>query len=53
MVFGLGCSRRVGRIGSLHKMDYTYSKVSRTQGKLLMDNLGRDSILQRVQPECL
>lgn len=41
----------MGRIGSLHKMDYTYAKESRAQGRLFMDNQGKEDMLQRVRPD--
>lgn len=32
-------------------MDYTYSKESRAQGRLFMDNQGKEDMLQSVQPD--
>lgn len=46
----VGVIWRVGRTGSLHKMDCIDSKDARTQGKMFKDSLGKEGMLQPVQP---
>lgn len=47
----LGIIGRVGQAVSLHKMEYANSKNATPLAKLLMDELGKDSTLQRVHPD--
>ena len=47
----LGVIGRVGRVGSIHKIHYTNSREARPLARLLMDDLGTEGTLQRVQPD--
>ena len=47
----MGIIGRVGQAVSLHKMEYANSKNAKPLAKLLMDELGKESTLQRVHPD--